>query len=340
MTKDANLSLPPSLPFSLSLSPDRAPDPTNHRVHPIRVPKRALAVFHVRVVVLVVVSTWPLVQRAALMVRRSLPSQRRPCRERRFPMRATAAAAAEPPTTTHLCLRLLIRATAASVHAAYAPVRPKILRARTPAPIRLHDVQSRASLPFLLPFFPSFSSLPSLLRIILYFSRLPSPFGRSRFRRGSRTTAASLARLARLLLQGRGEERRRNDGGSRIDGERRMEKDYAFSPLSHPRSREKVRGYARPLFDSALHSLPLERLEISEKVVGSRSFSLSLSHSRPPRGEENIYVSGSIERETRGSFLLLLSILYRQRYVLFSFLELVPSSQSSSTKRKFSMRES
>ena len=53
---------------SLSLSPDRAPVPTNHRVHPIRVPKRALAVFHVRVVVLavvLVVSTWPLVQRAS-----------------------------------------------------------------------------------------------------------------------------------------------------------------------------------------------------------------------------------------------------------------------------------
>lgn len=59
-----SLSLPPSLP----LSPDRAPVPTNHRVHPIRVPKRALAVFHVRVVVLavvLVVSTWPLVQRAS-----------------------------------------------------------------------------------------------------------------------------------------------------------------------------------------------------------------------------------------------------------------------------------
>lgn len=56
------LSLPP-----FPLSPDRAPAPTNHREHPIRVPKRALAVFHVRVVVLavVLVSTWPLVQRAS-----------------------------------------------------------------------------------------------------------------------------------------------------------------------------------------------------------------------------------------------------------------------------------
>lgn len=63
--ENLSLSLPP-----FPLSPDRAPAPTNHREHPIRVPKRALAVFHVRVVVLVVlavvlVSTWPLVQRAS-----------------------------------------------------------------------------------------------------------------------------------------------------------------------------------------------------------------------------------------------------------------------------------
>ena len=104
-----------------------------------------------------------------LMVRRSLPSrERRPRRERRFPTRATAAAAAaaEPPTTTHLCSRLLIRATAASVHAAYAPVRPQdSARPDHPAPIPLHVVHSRASFPFLLPFFPSLLScfVPQLL---------------------------------------------------------------------------------------------------------------------------------------------------------------------------------
>lgn len=209
-----------------------------------------------------------------LMVRRSLPSrERRPCRERRFPMRATAAAA-EPPTTTHLCLRLLIRATAASVHAAYAPVRPKILRARPP---RSHSTARRAV--------ARFFSLPSSF-LPSYFAPASLPFPPSLFvlyfllvhlfwiiARGFRTTASfgssQLQRCScRLLLQvvgrrrnlfGRREEDGENDG-SRIDGEGRKEKDYAFLPLSPlSKSCEKVRGYTRssPTFSALSYILCL-----------------------------------------------------------------------------------
>lgn len=140
-----------------------------------------------------------------LMVRRSLPSrERRPCRERRFPMRATAAAA-EPPTTTHLCLRLLIRATAASVHAAYAPVRPKILRARPP---RSHSTARRAVARFFsLPssFLPSNfapASLPFPPSLFVLYFLLVHLFWI--IARGFRTTASfgsSLQRCScRLLL--------------------------------------------------------------------------------------------------------------------------------------------
>lgn len=209
-----------------------------------------------------------------LMVRCSLPSrERRPCRERRFPMRATAAAA-EPPTTTHLCLRLLIRATAASVHAAYAPVRPKILRARPP---RSHSTARRAV--------ARFFSLPSSF-LPSYFAPASLPFPPSLFvlyfllvhlfwiiARGFRTTASfgssQLQRCScRLLLQvigrrrnlfGRREEDGENDG-SRIDGEGRKEKDYAFLPLSPlSKSCEKVRGYTRssPTFSALSYILCL-----------------------------------------------------------------------------------
>lgn len=207
-----------------------------------------------------------------LMARRSLPSrERRPCRERRFPMRATAAAT-EPPTTTHLCLRLLIRATAASVHAAYAPVRPKILRARPP---RSHSTARRAV--------ARFFSLPSSF-LPSYFAPASLPFPPSLFvlyfllvhlfwiiARGFRTTASfgssQLQRCScRLLLQvvgrrrnlfGRREEDGENDG-SRIDGEGRKEKDYAFLPLSPlSKSCEKVRGYTRssPTFSALSYIL-------------------------------------------------------------------------------------
>ena len=158
-----------------------------------------------------------------LMVRRSLPSrERRPRRERRFPTRATAAAAAaaEPPTTTHLCSRLLIRATAASVHAAYAPVRPQdSARPDHPAPIPLHVVHSRASFPFLLPFFPSrtsypsFSSIPSLFLslFVLYFLLLVWIVAR-----GFRTIATSFgSSLRNVIVIGYVREKEEFGGGKK-----------------------------------------------------------------------------------------------------------------------------